>query len=97
MRDRLNQHILAHQGHSHQQVEPTQSPAIQPQESLTEEQNQPQTSSDTNNTVEIQPEAVTKITNSSSVNAVTIAGEVILFSLIITPVLLTWIKSRVSQ
>ena len=96
MRDRLNQHILAHQGHSHQQVKPTQSPEIQPQESITEEQNQPQPFSDTNNTVEIQPEPVTKITNSSPVNAVTIAGEVIFFSLIITPIALTWIKSRVS-
>lgn len=96
MRDRLNKQILAHQGHSHQQVETTQSPAIQPQESITEEQNQPKPSSDTNSTVEIPSEAVTKITNSSSVNAVTIAGEVIFFSLIITPVLLTWIKSRVT-
>ena len=97
MYDRLNEHILAHQGHSHQQVEPKQSPKIQSKESIVEEQIPQQPSLDTNTTVETQTESVTKITNSSPVNPVTIAGEVIFFSLIITPIALTWIKSRVTN
>ncbi|MDJ0689537.1 MAG: hypothetical protein QNJ41_13605 [Xenococcaceae cyanobacterium MO_188.B32] len=95
MYDRLNKRILAHQGHSEQKLEIKESPKTQSTESIVEEQNPQQPSLDTNTTVEIQSEPVTKITNSSPVNAVTIAGEVILFSLIITPFLLTWIKSRV--
>ena len=95
MFDRLNKHILAHQGHYEQKLETEESPEIQSTESIVEQQNEPKPKSDTNTTVEMQPEPVTKITNSSSVNGVTIAGEVIFFSLIITPIALTWIKSKV--
>lgn len=91
MIDRLNKQIIAHQGNPHQQVEPKQSSQIQPTE-----QNKPKNSSEINNAVEMQPESVTKIPNFSQVNVVTIAGEVIFFSLIITPIALTWLKSRVS-
>ena len=95
MFDRSNKHIFAHQGHSEQKLETKESPKIQSKEPIVEKQNKPKPSSDNKNTVEIKPEPVTKITNSSPVNAVTIAGEVIFFSLIITPIALTWIKSRV--
>lgn len=91
MLDRLNQQIIAHQGNPHQQVEPKQSLPIQPTE-----HNQPKSPSEHNNIVEVQPASVTKITNASQVNVVTIAGEVIFLSLIITPMALTWLKSKVS-
>ena len=57
---------------------------------------QSQSPSEKNHTVETQPESVKKNVNLSPVDAVTIAGEVIFFSLIITPLALTWIKSKVS-
>ena len=95
MYDRPNKQILAHQGHSEQKLKSKESPKTQSTKSMVEEQNPQQPSLDTNTTVETQPEPVTKITDSSPVNAVTIVGEAIFFSLIITPVLLTWIKSIV--
>ena len=97
MRDRSNKYILAHQGHYQQKVETKESSKNQPSEPITEEQKQPKPLSNINTTIEVQSEPVTKITNSSPVNAVTIAGEVIFFSLIITPIALTWIKSRVTD
>ena len=97
MYDRLNKHILAHQGHYEQKLEPQELPKKHSTESIVEEQIPQQSSLDTNTTVETQPEPVTKITNSAPVNAVTIAGEAIFFSLIITPIALIWIKSRVTD
>jgi len=96
MYDRLNKQILAHQGHSEQKLKTKESPQTNSTDSIVEEQN-PQQPSLENNTLELQQEPVTKITNSSPINGITIAGEGILLLLIITPFLLTWIKTAISH